>query len=80
MKKSLLAGVAVLLALTGCGFDEAACYQSASDFMESVGGEVHLIPGKSWTYLGTTDDSVFFLEAMNLSNCDISKSYKVGLE
>jgi len=80
MKKGLIAGV-FLLALSGCGgYDEEACYQSAADFMESVGGEAHLIPGESWTYLGTTTESVFFLEAMNLSNCDITKSYKVVLE
>lgn len=80
MKKSLIAGV-FLLVLSCCGgFDTEACYQSAADFMDSVGGEAHLIPGEPWTYLGTTNDSVFFLEAMNLSNCNISKAYKVDLE
>ncbi|MAX51209.1 MAG: hypothetical protein CMH22_05025 [Methylophaga sp.] len=74
----IIVALTMVLILTACGgYDAGACYNSAKEFMDSKNGEVHLIPGKNWRYIGTTEDSVFYMEALAHSHCGLTQTYKV---
>lgn len=76
MKTLAIIGMMVLLA--GCGYNSDECYQNAREHVENRGGTLHMIPGKRWTFLTEYEDGgVGIIETMNITNCDVTKDYKI---
>lgn len=76
MKIVKIGAVVVLMGmLSGCGgYNEEECFQSATDYMENLDGEVMRIPGEKWRYIGLTDSDIVYMEAMAHTHCGLTKT------